>query len=84
MKSYPMPSAFDGAKFERRYGLSAIRGDFWSDGKNLIVPDNLPDDPPIFEAPDPPGPSITDKVNSLPGNVSSAIKEILLLLAKGR
>jgi hypothetical protein len=52
MKTYPMPANFDGAKFAARYGLNALARDFWCDGLNLHVPDNLPDDPPIFEAPD--------------------------------
>lgn len=52
MKSYPMPAQFDGAKFAARYGLDPFKKEFWSDSTNLYVPDNLPDDPPIFEAPD--------------------------------
>ena len=54
MKIYPKPTAFDGAKFAARYGLNAIRGDFWDDGNGFLhVPDGLPDDPPIFDPPDP-------------------------------
>ena len=55
MKTYPMPTNFDGAKFALRYGLSLVKipPDFWSSSGLLYVPDNLPDDPPIFEAPDP-------------------------------
>jgi hypothetical protein len=53
MKVYPKPKDFDGAKFALRYGLSSFRGDYFVDAEgNLHVPDNLPDDPPIFEAPD--------------------------------
>ncbi len=54
MKTYPMPKDFSGTKFAARYGLDPLKPDFWSDGKLLYVPDNLPDDPPIFEPPDPP------------------------------
>lgn len=65
MKQYPMPKEFDGGKFASRYGLSTLRGDFWSDGIWLYVPDNLPDDPPIFEPPDPLGPGLKDKLDAV-------------------
>jgi len=52
-KKYPMPDNFSGRKFAARYGLDTMGNDFWSDGVFLYVPDNLPDDPPIFEHPDP-------------------------------
>ena len=52
MKIYQIPINFDGAKFADRYGLNPMT-DFWSDGINLHVPDGLPDDPPIFDPPDP-------------------------------
>lgn len=51
MKTYPMPAQFDGDKFADRYHLNTLQGDFFSDGTLLHVPDNLPDDPPIFEGP---------------------------------
>ncbi len=54
MKTYPMPKDFSGTKFAARYGLDPLKPDFWSDGKLLYVPNTLPDDPPIFESPDPP------------------------------
>ncbi len=53
MKTYPKPVAFDGAKFAARYGISP-QSDFWITGDLIFVPDNLVDDPPIFEAPDSP------------------------------
>lgn len=54
MRSYTLPVEFDGGKFSRRYGLDTLKGEFFADGHgSLWVPDNLPDDPPIFEAPDP-------------------------------
>ena len=54
MKTYPKPTAFDGAKFAVRYGLSAAPpADFWISGSLIYVPDNLPDDPPIFDPLDP-------------------------------
>ena len=53
MKRYSLPPQFDGEKFSARYGLNAVAGDFFVDGDGMLcVPDNLPDDPPIFEAPD--------------------------------
>lgn len=54
-KSYTIdPQAFDGEKFRRRYGLQLT--DFYVDGDQLVVRDGitLPDDPPVFEPPDPP------------------------------
>jgi hypothetical protein len=68
MKTYRLPPQFDGAKFALRYGLDSL-SDFWSDGEFLHVPDNLPDDPPIFEPPDPPKEAIAvrlDRVQTLP------------------
>ncbi len=53
MRVYPLIPNFDGRKFANRYGLNTFHGDFWAaDGNLFIVPD-LPDDPPIFETPDP-------------------------------
>lgn len=55
MKQYALIANFDGAKFATRYGLSALRGDFFVDSTGLLnVPDNLPDDPPIQEVTDDP------------------------------
>lgn len=55
MKAYPLAGPFDGAKLAARYGLKTTDGSFFIGGDGLIhVPDNLPDDPPVFEAPDPP------------------------------
>lgn len=81
MKSYPMPVQFDGAKFAARYSLNSLK-DFWSDGQFIYVPDNLPDDPPIFEAPNAPGPTLVSKVQAL--TVAQNLKDVLLELAKGR
>lgn len=83
MKSYPKPKEFSGSKFALRYGLDPMK-DFWADEKFIYVPDNLPDDPPIFEPPDPPGPTITSRINALSTGVSPQLKEILLELARGR
>lgn len=48
------PAQFDGAKFAERYGLDAMRGDFWArqEGAELALytPDTVPD-LPVFEAP---------------------------------
>lgn len=54
MKRYPLIAHFDGAKFGLRYGLDPIAGAFFVDGSELVVPDNLPDDPPIQEPVDAP------------------------------
>jgi hypothetical protein len=55
MKTYPKPENFSGSKFAARYGLDPLKPDFYDDGQgNLVVLVTLPDDPPIFEAPDPP------------------------------
>lgn len=54
MKTYPAPASMDGKKFATRYGLSLYPPSFWIDAQGLIhVPDGLPDDPPIFDLPDP-------------------------------
>lgn len=56
MATYPKPEQFDGGKFAVRYGLNPRANDFWDDGRgNIVLRDGLilPDDPPIFEAPDP-------------------------------
>jgi hypothetical protein len=65
MKAYPFnPKMFSGKKFAERYGLDPLN-DFWSDGVLLYVPDNLPDDPPIFEAPDLPKPSVGTRLDGI-------------------
>ena len=58
--------------------------DFWIAGDYIFVPDNLPDDPPIFEAPDPPAPSLTSRIAALPATVNTELKSILTELARGR
>lgn len=77
MREYHLPlSGFDGAKFSQRYGLASF--DFWVRGNSIFVPDNLPD-PPIFEPPDPPGPSKRarlDGVRTLP-ELIELLKEVL-------
>lgn len=59
MKSYIVAVPFSGAKFAARYSLNAFAGDFSMNGNVLTVKDEakITDDPPIFEPPDPPGPS---------------------------
>ena len=59
MKSWIVIGDFDGEKFAARYGLDAVNGDFSMNGNVLtVIPDHLvTDDPPIFEPPDPPGPT---------------------------
>lgn len=73
-----MPLLFDGAKFAERYGLKTP-GDFWSDGTLLFVPEGLPDDPPIFEPPDPPKPGLAsrlDAVKNLPDLIQLLKEEL--------
>jgi hypothetical protein len=52
MKSYPLIVNFDAAKFAARYGLSLLEGRFYISEGMLVVPDGLPDDPPIQEVQD--------------------------------
>ena len=55
MKVYTLPLIWDAGKFATRYGLNPIRGDFYVDGDGrLVVFPVLPDNPPIFDAPDDP------------------------------
>ena len=61
IKRYPYtPTLFDGGKFARRYSIDSLKGDFFADSQFVYLRDGLilPDDPPIFEAPDPLGPTI--------------------------
>jgi len=51
MKTYVVPANFSGRKFALRYNLDSMK-DFWIVGDLLYVPDNLPDDPPMFEVND--------------------------------
>lgn len=81
MKKIPMPAQFDGAKFAARYSLTPE--DFFCAYGELHFPDSLPDQP-VTEAPDPPGPSIMERIDALPGSVNSQVKDILRALAKGR
>jgi hypothetical protein len=78
MKTYPMPAQFDGAKFALRYGLhpGPTDPDFWSAGGFLHVPEDLPDDPPIFEAPNPPQPQgeLVWESSEVPGSVRLVAK----------
>ena len=85
MTTYDLPPIWDAKKFAVRYSLNQHSADFYvnGDGK-LVVSVILPDDPPIFEPPDPPPPTITSQIAALPGNVSTALKNILTWLANGR
>jgi hypothetical protein len=71
--SWTIPNNFSGAKFSTRYSLQAIgpQPDFWVISGELFMREGivLPDDPPIFEPPDPPRPSVRERldlVRSLP------------------
>lgn len=77
MKQYPLPALFDGKKFATRYGLQAEPpADFWVHNNVIFVPDNLPDDPPIFEAPDPPQPKgeLVWEPSEVPGSLRLVAK----------
>lgn len=92
MKTWPKPADFDGEKFAMRYGLSAIDGDFgvtFADGVEMVyVKDRflrrITDNPPIFEAPDPPKPLLTDRINALASRADPELVQVLLELARGR
>ena|SRR3990167_5114975 len=50
---YTLPPIWDAKKFATRYGLDSEK-DFYVNGEgDLVVFPALPDDPPIFEPPDP-------------------------------
>ena len=60
MTEYTLPPIWDALKFAHRYGLDfgPAGKDFYVGGNGkLVVFPTLPDDPPIFELPDPPGPT---------------------------
>lgn len=53
MKQYKPPALWDAVKFAKRYGLNTLKGDFFIDGNGMVnVPDNLPDNPPVFDLQD--------------------------------
>ena len=80
MKIFTPPVVWSSPKFAARYGLD-YHTDYYLDGEGkLRVFIDIPDDPPIFEAPDPPLPTITSLINQIP----MPLKEILLRLANGR
>ena len=83
MKQYLAPLNFSGAKFALRYGLDS-RKDFWIVGNSIFVPDGILDDPPIFETPDPPAPSLSSRIAALPETINTELKSILTELARGR
>ena len=72
-----MPKDFDGGKFAKRYGLDALKGDFSIAYDMLIVKDEtkITDDPPIFEAPDPPKLEIKQRLDNV-----KDLKELIAIL----
>lgn len=98
MQTWPKPQNFDGGKFEKRYGLSGINGDFgvtFVEGVEVVyVKDALvhriTDNPPIFEPPDPAKPRYYDldialdaAINPTQGpGIDPRIKEVLIELRK--
>jgi hypothetical protein len=54
MQTFELPKVWDARKFAARYGLDYLK-DFYVNAEGLLVVfPNIPDDPPIFEASDPP------------------------------
>jgi len=69
MRTYVLPSVWDAKKFASRYRLNS-QTDFYvgGDGKLVVFP-VIPDDPPIFELPDPP----IDKYGELKSKLDLAV-----------
>lgn len=67
------PVLFDGSKFKKRYGLT--NDELWEEGGFIVCKKNLPDEPPIFEAPDPKKPPIKDRIDS--AKTLNELKEVL-------
>jgi hypothetical protein len=80
MKIFDVPAVWSSPKFAARYGLD-YQKDYYvgGDGKLRVFP-AISDDPPIFEAPDLPLPTITSLINQIP----MPLKTILLRLAEGK
>lgn len=76
---YEKPALFDGTKFAVRYKLNSLRMDFWADEKWVYLRDGitLPDNPPIFEAPDAPPPPLSTRLDAL-----KTLPELIELLKK--
>ena len=84
MTIHTLPAIWDAKKFATRYSLD-LNKDFYVDSNGmLVVFPALPDNPPIFDAPDPPGPSLTSRIAALPATVNTELKSILTELARGR
>jgi hypothetical protein len=78
MKSIPLPSNFDGAKFASRYSLG--RDDFFVSEGRLYFPDALPT-APVTETTDvpPPNPKPTAAIEALKADTATAtqVRDIL-------
>ncbi len=79
MAVFDLPLSWDATKFAARYSLNLHR-DFYvrTDGKLEVFP-LLPDNPPIFEAPDAPKPSVStrlDAVKTLPELIALLKEEL--------
>lgn len=76
-KIFTLPPVWDSKKFAARYGLNFIF-DYFVTGGDLVVHKGelVTDDPPIFEAPDPPKPpdptpkELLDKITALEVDVA--------------
>lgn len=79
MRKVPVIANFDGVKFAARYGLSAMRGEFFIDADGML---NFPDSVianPILETVDPPKPAVAtrlDGAKTLP-DLIAVLKDVL-------
>ena len=63
MAVFSLPPVWDSLKFAARYKLDPFK-DYYVDGNGeLVVAVDLPDNPPIFDLPDPPGKSFAERID---------------------
>lgn len=81
------PKTFDGAKFKARYGYT--NDDFWADTEHIYLREGIvcPDNPPIFEPPDPKDPELDVKLAEFLADIEAlpvvpGLKKILRRIAK--
>jgi hypothetical protein len=73
MTTHKLPDIWDAKKFALRYGLN-FQSDFYVNGKGeLVVFPDLPDNPPIFEEPDPVviKPTVEEELASIKARLST-------------
>ena len=83
MKIFDTPNTqWDGLKFAARYGYIPLEGKYYVNGEGkLVVPDDFPDEVPIFEAPDAPKPP-KPTVDELIARIELLESDVTLLKAK--